>query len=126
MLGKYGDPKGASNMTLQSLGNPLRCDHALNFHEVRRKHRLQRVADLTAGLVTAAGRGAALPLGGMKTGTTNAERIIKTASPTKTSTRVMCHFLFELFIAAFLSLQVTATPTPNWGMHYSLRPSTTR
>jgi hypothetical protein len=53
----------------------------------------------------ATGLDAALPSGGMKTGTTSAERIIKTATPTKTSTTEKRHFRSWEFIrfALFLS-----------------------
>jgi hypothetical protein len=54
-------------------------------------------------LVAAAGLDAALPSGGIKTGTTNADRIIKTAKPTRTSTTVTCHFRIGFFMEAFLS-----------------------
>jgi hypothetical protein len=51
-----------------------------------------------AEVVDAAAFDAAFPSGGMKTGTTNADRIIKTAKPTRTSTTVTRHFRFGFFI----------------------------
>ena len=51
----------------------------------------------------AVGRDAARPSGGTKTGTIKAERIINTATPTSTSTNVMCQFRLKTFIGAFLS-----------------------
>lgn len=51
----------------------------------------------------AAALDAALPTGGKNMGTTNADRIISTAKPTRTSTRVTFHCRFGLFMQSFLS-----------------------
>jgi len=62
------------------------------------------LTDFAEALVAAPGLDAALPSGGIKMGTTSADRIIKTAKPTRTSTTVICHFRNGFFIGAFLSL----------------------
>jgi len=63
---------------------------------------IQRLTD-TAERVDAATLDAAFPTGGKNMGTTNADRIISTAKPTRTSTRVTFHCRFGLFIQPFLS-----------------------
>jgi hypothetical protein len=70
---------------------------------------------------------AALPWGGIKTGTTNADRIIKTAKPTSTSTIVTCQFRLVFFIRAFLSLshRVTAISFPDWRKYFLIRNAAT-
>jgi hypothetical protein len=70
---------------------------------------------------------AALPSGGIKRGTTNADRIIKTAKPTKISTRVTCQPGFEFFIKTFLSIshRVTAIQFPDREEHSLTRNITT-
>jgi hypothetical protein len=70
---------------------------------------------------------AALPWGGIKTGTTKADRIIKTAKPTSTSTIVKCQIRLVFFILAFLSLShwVRAIPFPDWRKYFLIRNATT-
>jgi hypothetical protein len=55
----------------------------------------------------AAALDAALPAGGIKMGITIADRIAKTAKPTRTKKRGTRHFRFGLFIRTFLSLEST-------------------
>jgi hypothetical protein len=76
-------------------------------HRPGGKARLQGLVQRLAGLAEAPGiaaLAAALPSGGTKTGTTNADRISKMAKPTRISITVTIHFRFEFFIRAFLSL----------------------
>ena len=49
---------------------------------------------------------AALPTGGKNMGTNNADRIIKTAKPTRTSTILKFHCRCGLFMQSFLSPRV--------------------
>ena len=80
----------------------------------------KRVGQCRAGLTEvrgAAALDAALSWCGMKMGTTNAVRIIKTAKPTRMSTKVTCHFRLGFFIRDFLSLsyRVRAIQFPDCG-----------
>ena len=91
------------------MGGAFACPHpcvtcgAFNSGGIaRRPGWVQCLADFAAAAGTAT-RDAAFPSGGRNTGTINADRIIKIATPTRTSTIVTCQVRFDFVIAAFLS-----------------------